>query len=161
MCSEQAHRLFCQACYDKLACKDCTQQIKCKGVCGVHCLSVPLHMSGINLTSFSFSSTKAKPASTANWFWMPVQNPNPMAKIGSWKLEGWSPTTTFPLLAQDVVQTCCRPPRVPSLPGKTGSAIWAPAIMCVYGLRLCVCLGWVPPGCSSHLLRAPGEHPVN
>ena len=52
MCSEQAHWLICQVCYDKLALKDCAQQIKRKSVCGVHRFSFPLHMSGINLTSF-------------------------------------------------------------------------------------------------------------
>lgn len=37
------------------------QQIKCKCVCGAHRLSVPLHMSGINLTSFFLQLHQSQP----------------------------------------------------------------------------------------------------
>lgn len=87
---------------------------------------------------------------------MPVQNPNPMAKIGPWKLEGRSPTITSPLLAQAVVQTCCSPPWVPCPPGQTGSAIWAPAIMCVRRCVRCVCV-CVFGLSSAWLLQPPAQ----
>lgn len=81
---------------DKLAIKDSAQQQQQKKKNASVFVSAPpllhpLHMSGINLTSI-FLQAEQKPSrtytvGTANWFWMPVRNTNPMAKIGPWKLE--------------------------------------------------------------------------
>lgn len=126
----------------------------------------PLHISGINLTSI-FLQAEQKPSrtytvSTANWFWMPLRNTNPMAKIGPWKLEcahtnhlsPLGPCHSPDLLAAAPLGCSPRLAKQALLYGLLPSCVCMCVCQCV-----CVCLGRVPPGCSSHLLRAPRGTP--
>lgn len=129
----------------------------------------PLHMFGINLTSI-FLQAEQKPSrtytvSTANWFWMPVRNTNPMAKIGPWKLDcahtnhlsPLGPCHSPDLLAAAPLGCSLRLAKQALLYGLLPSCVCMCVCQCV-----CVCV-WAefhlaaPATCSGH----QGEHPVN